>query len=148
MSYGLGFAYRFSDQWTVSADVYRTEWEDFVLTQADGQKISPVSGLKLEDSDVGAATQVRLGTEYLIIEPKYIVPLRAGVFYDPSPAEGSPDSYFGLSLGSGIGIGRYIFDIAYQYRFGNDVGSSILKDLNFSEDVREHKIYASLIIHF
>jgi long-subunit fatty acid transport protein len=148
MSYGLGLAYRFSDQWTVSADVYRTEWEDFILTQSDGQTLSPVSGLKASESDVDGATQVRLGTEYLVIKPKYLVPLRAGVFYDPAPAEGSPDSYFGFSLGSGVGIGRFIFDIAYQYRFGNDVGSSILRHLEFSEDIGEHTVYASLIVHF
>lgn len=148
MSYGLGLAYRFSDQLTVSADVYRTEWGDFLLTTADGRQISPVSGLDARISDIGPTTQVRLGTEYLIIKSKHIMPLRAGVFYDPAPAEGSPDSYFGFSLGSGIGIGPFIFDVAYQYRFGDNVGSSILKNLGFSEDVMEHTVYTSLIYHF
>ncbi|MFC1877622.1 OmpP1/FadL family transporter [Thermodesulfobacteriota bacterium] len=31
MSYGIGFSYRFSDKLTASADIYRTEWEDYVL---------------------------------------------------------------------------------------------------------------------
>ena len=53
-----------------------------------------------------------------------------------------------ISVGTGIGIGRFIFDIAYQYRFGKDVGKSILPDLNFSQDVDEHTVYASIIIHF
>lgn len=148
MSYGLGLAYRFSDKLTVSADIYRTQWGDFLLTGSDGSKISPVSGLKDFESDVGATNQVRLGTEYLIIRKNWIIPLRAGAFYDPAPAEGNPDSYFGFSLGSGLGVGRFIFDIAYQYRFGNDVGSSILKNRGFSEDLAEQTLYTSLIVHF
>jgi hypothetical protein len=89
-----------------------------------------------------------MGAEYLFIQPQYVIPLRGGVFYDPAPAERSPDHFYGFSVGSGIGIDRFIFDIAYQYRFGNDVGSSILQDLDFSEDVKEHTVYASIIIHF
>jgi len=92
--------------------------------------------------------QVRMGAEYLFITPNYVIPLRGGIFYDPAPAEGSPDDFYGLSLGSGIAKGRFIFDIAYQYRFGNDVGTSIMKNLNFSQDVDEHTIYSSVIIHF
>jgi len=79
-----------------------------------------------------------MGAEYLFIKEKYVIPLRGGIFYDPAPAEGSPDDYFGFSVGSGIAYKRFVFDIAYQYRFGNDVGTSILQNLNFSQDVEEH----------
>jgi len=119
-----------------------------VLEDSKGNKISPISGLPESKSDVGATHQIRLGTEYLFINPSYVIPLRGGVFYDPAPAEGSPDNYFGVSLGSGFAYGRYVFDVAYQYRFGNNVGKSILKELDFSQDIREHTVYASLIIHF
>jgi long-subunit fatty acid transport protein len=148
MSYGIGLAYRFSDQFTASLDIYRTEWDDFVLTDADGNETSPITGRPINESDIGPTHQVRMGAEYLLIKPTYVIPLRAGVFYDPAPASGSPDDYFGFSLGSGIAYGRFIFDIAYQYRFGNNVGSSILKNLNFSQDLDEHTIYSSVIIHF
>jgi hypothetical protein len=57
-------------------------------------------------------------------------------------------NYLGFSLGSGISVGRYIFDIAYQYRFGNDVGESILGHMEFSQDIYEHTVYLSLIVHF
>jgi hypothetical protein len=30
--------------------------------------------------------------------------LRSGLFYDPAPAEGSPDDYYGFSLGGGSPI--------------------------------------------
>jgi len=148
MSYGIGLAYRFSDNLTASFDIYRTEWDDFELKDSNGNKISPISGLPSNEADVDPTYQVRMGAEYLFIQSKYLIPLRGGVFYDPAPAEGSPDNYYGFSLGSGIGIGRFIFDIAYQFRFGNNVGSSILQNLDFSEDVREHTVYSSLIIHF
>jgi long-subunit fatty acid transport protein len=148
MSYGIGFAYRFSDELTVSADIYRTEWQHFVLKDSAGRKASPISGLPITESDVKPTHQVRIGAEYLLIKPKYIIPLRAGLFYDPAPAEGSPDDFFGFTLGSGIAYGRFIFDIAYQFRFGNDVGDSILQALDFSQDVKEHTLYASMIVHF
>ena len=148
MSYGIGIAYRFSDQFTLSADVYRTEWGNFILTDSKGNDTSPTTGQPISESDIGPTHQVRIGGEYLFIKPKHLIPLRGGVFYDPAPAEGSPDDYFGFSLGTGISYGRFIFDIAYQYRFGNNVGTSILKNLDFSQDVEEHTIYSSVIIHF
>jgi long-subunit fatty acid transport protein len=148
MSYGLGIAYRFSDKLTVAADVYRTHWQDFILEDSKGKKTSPVSGRPSDESDVDATTQIRLGAEYLFILPKYVIPLRGGVFYDPAPAEGGPDHFFGFTLGSGIGIGRFVFDVAYQARFGRDVGGSILANQDFSQDVDEHTVYTSLIVHF
>ncbi|MCK4575986.1 outer membrane protein transport protein, partial [candidate division WOR-3 bacterium] len=148
MSYGIGFAYRFSDEFTASIDIYRTEWDDYVLTDSNGNRTSPISGEYISDSDIDPTHQVRMGAEYLFIKPKYVIPLRGGIFYDPAPAEGSPDDFYGLSLGSGIAYKQFIFDIAYQYRFGNDVGTSIMKNLNFSQDVDEHTVYSSVIIHF
>jgi long-subunit fatty acid transport protein len=148
MSYGLGLAYRFSDRLTVSGDLYRTHWEDFIYEDYKGIKTSPISGKPEGSFDTANTTCVRLGGEYLIIGAKYVVPLRAGIFYDPAPAEGSPDNYYGFALGSGIAYGRFIFDVAYQFRFGNGVGSSQLQSLNFSQDVREHTLYTSMIVHF
>ena len=148
MSYGIGFAYRFSDEFTTSIDIYRTEWDDYVLTDSNGNRTSPISGESISDSDIDPTHQVRIGAEYLFIKPNYVIPLRGGIFYDPAPAEGSPDDFYGLTLGSGIAYRQFIFDIAYQYRFGSNVGTSIMKNLNFSQDVDEHTIYSSVIIHF
>jgi long-subunit fatty acid transport protein len=148
LSYGIGFAYRFSDAFTASLDVYRTEWDDFVLTDYQGNQISPITGQPIAESDINPTHQVRLGAEYLFITTKYVIPLRAGAFYDPAPADGSPDDFYGLSLGSGIAYGRFIFDLAYQYRFGKEVGAFMLKSFNFSQDVDEHTVYSSVIFHF
>jgi long-subunit fatty acid transport protein len=148
MSYGLGLAYRFSDRLTVSGDLYRTQWEDFIYEDDNGIKTSPINFKPEAKADISNTTCIRLGGEYLIIGTNFVVPLRAGIFYDPAPAEGSPDNYYGFALGSGIAYGRFIFDVAYQFRFGNGVGSSQLQSLNFSQDVREHILYTSMIVHF
>lgn len=148
MSYGIGIAYRFSDEFTVSADIYRTDWDDFVLTDSEGRKTSPISGLSTEASDIDPTYQVRLGAEYLFVRQKYAIPLRGGLFYDPAPAERNPDDYFGFTLGSGIIFNRFSFDVAYQYRFGRDVGGSILMKRYFSQDIDEHTLYSSVIFYF
>ncbi len=151
MSFGMGLAWRLSDRFTASIDIYRTEWSDFILTGEDGNEISPISGRSASRSDVEATHQVRIGAEYLIYDPtkpKLIFPLRGGLFYDPAPAEGSPDEYYGLSLGSGVAAGRFIFDAAYQFRFGKKVGGSLLESYDFSRDVTEHTLYSSIIVHF
>ena len=148
MSYGLGIAYRFTDSVSASFDIYRTEWDDFILTDENGNKTSAISGKPESESSVDATHQVRIGAEYLYIGNTVIVPVRGGVFYDPAPAEGSPDNFYGFSLGSGVVYKKIVFDMAYQYRFGNDVGQYVMENLDFSEDVKEHTIYASIIYHF
>jgi len=148
MSYGLGLAYRFSDKLTVAADLYRTEWGDFKIKTADGKKICPITGKPVQESSVKPTHQVRLGAEYLFIKNNFIIPVRGGIFYDPAPSDKKSDDYYGFSLGTGIGWGRFIFDIAYQYRFGKNVNSAIVRDMAFSQDVRSHTIYSSIILHF
>ena len=149
LSYGFGLAYRASDTLTFDLDVYRTDWSDFTITDSQGNKFSPIDGRPASKSHVEATTQVRLGGEYLfILEAKEIVvPVRAGVFYDPEPAEDGVKDFFGFSVGSGIVYKWFIFDVAYQFRWGNDVDTGNL--IATSEaDVYQHKILASVITHF
>lgn len=148
LSYGMGLAFRISDAFTTSLDIYRTEWGDYILTDADGNKISPITGEPADESNTEPTHQIRAGAEYLIIKDRYVIPLRGGIFYDPAPTDGAPDDIYGFSLGSGLAVGKLIFDVAYQYRFGNDVGAFVLEDLDFSQDLQEHTIYTSFIYHF
>ncbi|MCF8145714.1 MAG: outer membrane protein transport protein [Deltaproteobacteria bacterium] len=148
MSYGLGVAHRFSDAFTMAFDLYRTHWDDFVHTHQNGGKTSPISGKPIDQSDIDPTTWARLGAEYLFIRDSMVIPVRAGLFYDPAPAEGSSDKYYGCSVGSGIAYGPYVFDISYQFRFGNNVGKSSLEGVGFSQDVREHTFYFSMVYHF
>ena len=150
MSYGVGLAWRVSDSLTVSADFFKTHWEDLEIEDVDGEKRSPITNKSPTESGIDPTHQFRFGMEYLFIDPEvdYVIPLRCGVFYDPAPAVGSPDDYYGFSLGSGFGMGRVVFDMAYQFRYGNDVGESLVDGSDFSQDVEEHLLYSSLIIHF
>jgi len=149
MAYGIGLALRLSDQLTLDADIYQTRWSDYALTTADGTKMNPITGTLQSDSDIDDTVQVRLGCEYLLMAGyQYIVPLRAGVFYDPEPAEGSPDDFYGFSLGSGVAYKQFVFDMAYQYRFGRDVRAAIVGNEDSTQDVDQHTVYLSVIYHF
>ncbi len=149
MSYGIGAAYRYSDKITLSSEIYRTHWEDFIYTKQNGIKLSPITARSVEQSDIDTTIWYRVGGEYLIIGNKCVIPIRAGFFYDPAPASGSPDKYYGFSLGSGVAYKRWIFDIALTYRFGDDVGEELfqVENIDFSKDVNEYNLYASIIIH-
>lgn len=153
MSYGLGIAYRFSDFFRLSADIYRTEWDDYISRDSGGNEISPITGGPADETDIDPTYQVRLGAEYKFMNPasQYIIPVRGGVFYDPAPAQGSPDKYYGFTLGAGVTKReKFSFDMAFQYRFGNDVNSSLIHSgyEGFSQDVREFMVYSSVIFYF
>ena len=87
-------------------------------------------------------TSVRLGAEYLWIHPKVVVPLRAGVFYDPEPGEGGTDEFFGFSLGGGLAAGPFLADLAYTFRAGT------VQSQATETSVQQHTVLVSLIYHF
>ena len=148
MSYGLGLAFRISDSFTFDLDVFRTEWGDYILHDAAGNETNPITGKQKDESSIDPTTQIRFGGEYLFIGRSMAIPVRAGIFYDPEPAENSPDDFYGISLGSGIAYKKVVYDIAYQYRFGRDVRSTTVGNDDSSQDVDQHTIYMSLIYHF
>ena len=148
MSYGLGLAVRLTDALTLDLDVYRTQWSDYVLRDGQGNKFNPITGKSASESNIADTVQVRVGGEYLFILEKAVIPLRAGFFYDPEPAEGSPDDFWGFSIGSGIAYRKFVFDVAYVYRFGRDVRTVTVGNQDSSQDVDQHMIYMSFIYHF
>ena len=147
-SYGIGMAYRFTDAFTMDLDVYRTDWQDYIIKQADGREISPITGQDISISDTQPTHQVRIGGEYLFIKKNSVIPIRAGLFYDPEPTANSPDDFYGLSVGSGYAKGRVVFDAAYQFRWGNDVRAVRLGQEFVGQEVQQHTVYVSVIYHF
>jgi long-subunit fatty acid transport protein len=156
-SYGVGFAYRHSDNLSLSFDIYRTDWSEYSVTTARGVK-NPLSGKyivafdpSLTSSDMGGkphdTTQVRIGGEYLVIDEKMTIPIRVGVYYDPEPGQAKVDNLFGVSLGSGVAIRDIALDISYQYRWGNRVSGDV-QNSTFNSDISQHTIMTSLIYHF
>jgi long-subunit fatty acid transport protein len=148
LSYGLGVALRFSDRFTLSLDVYRTEWDHFKLEDGRGNRINAVTGKPSHESSSRETHQVRLGAEYLFILTKTVVPVRWGLFYDPEPSEKNPDDFWGFSVGTGISLGDMIFDCAYQFRYGDDAGGDVFNLPSTSADVTQHLFLASIIYHF
>jgi long-subunit fatty acid transport protein len=150
MSYGLGMAVRLSDILTISFDVYRTNWSRFFMEDKDNHDTSPITGAPRRHSHVHDTTQVRLGGEYLLLLEKTIIPLRAGLFYDPQPSQKHPDDFFGFSLGSGIMLKKHILlDWAYQMRYGHNVcGGSLGGIRDAKADIIQHKLMVSMIYHF
>jgi len=148
LAYGMGLAWRFSDAFTASIDVFHTQWSDFEL---EGSSIEdPVVVENGAPTGRGAGVlagrgddtnSVRVGCEYLWIGKQVTVPLRAGLFYDPEPTGGGTDDFWGGAVGSGIAHGQWIWDAAYQYRRGTQTGSAA------DSDVEEHLLLLSLILH-
>jgi long-subunit fatty acid transport protein len=150
MSSGIGFGYEFSEYLTLAADIYRTEWQDCVLTNHEGSTLSFISSQKASESTVSPTHQIRFGFEYLKFnkQERFIIPIRGGIFYEQSPAEGSPDDFFGGSIGTGFSKEPYVFDIAFQYRRSRDCGESKIIAEGFSQELQEFMVYSSFIYHF
>ena len=148
LSYGLGWSKRFSDVWTLGLDIYRIEWGDYILTDSQGNAYSPIDGRPRDQSDVSATTHIRVGTEYLFLLPekKSAIPLRAGLFYDPEPAETNALDFYGISLGTGLSRSRYSIDLAYQLRWarGIDTGNQIATS---EANVIQHTVLLSFIFY-
>jgi long-subunit fatty acid transport protein len=150
-SYGVGVAYKINDALTTSIDLYRTNWNEFEQVDQQGIVTSPISGSQTAP-DIQDSTQIRVGVEYRMISQaageNYIIPIRAGFFIDPIIADGSNDDGYGISVGSGIAFEHWVFDVAYQYRWADDLGSSTQQQLGLGFDIQEHQFYASSFYRF
>ncbi len=147
LSWGLGLAYRYNDHWTVDLDIYQTLWSEYVLCDAAGKEFNPITTKPISEGKLPDTTQIRLGTEYLYINGNSVIPLRAGVFYDPEPGARGVDDFFGFSVGSGYTYQNYSFDIAYQFRKGSNVTGDIPRD-GVSATIAQHTVLTSLIYRF
>lgn len=147
-SYGLGAALRYSDAFTVALDVFRTEWSYMYMQSENGIKTNPIDGLPMSQTRVKATQQVRLGSEYLFILPKIVIPVRAGIYYDPQPSPDGKENVYGISLGSGLAYKNLVFDLAYTFDWGNGLNGTATGVPNSQYKLRRHRLYSSLIVHF
>jgi len=157
----------------VSADYTRTSWSEstirnyFVLTSqrppfppesvVEFPEPLPYPTLTDEQSDT---EQLRLGIEYVVLRSRVRWPLRAGFFsdrqlfraYDPAlDANTSVPSLYGVSVGTGIIVGRILADFAYVYEWGSYLGAPPAAEVGepqpgpYGIDVRSHRLFFSLI---
>jgi long-subunit fatty acid transport protein len=148
VSYGAGVALGFLDNYLLfSLDVYRTHWDDYLMITSSG-RYSPINYKPEREANIKPTTQIRFGAEYLLFKKGRHIPLRSGIFYDPEPAEGGVDDFFGASIGTGIAGKDFAFDIAYQYRFGEKRGIEGMLGKRIGTKVKQHSIYSSIIFYF
>jgi long-subunit fatty acid transport protein len=148
VSYGAGAALGLLDNYLLlSLDIYRTHWEDYLMITPSG-RYSPINYKSEHEANIKPTTQIRLGAEYLLFKKGHPVPLRFGIFYDPEPAEGKVDDFFGLSIGTGIICKDCTFDIAYQYRFGKKRNAESMLGRSITVNVEQHSLYSSIIYYF
>ena len=149
LSYGLGWAMRIGDAVTIGADIYRTHWENYILTDEQGNEFSPIDGRPAAQSEIDPTTHVRVGGEYVILRPhrQAAIPIRAGLFYDPEPNQAGTQDYFGLAMGCGYTWPRSSIDLAYQLRWGPDVDTGNLIATSSAEQI-QHTLLASVIYYF
>ncbi len=153
LTVGVGAAYRFSDAFSVAADLSWTNWSSFVFRKEDGTEVNPINDdTRADDGKLDPVEDTwaaRLGAEYLFILKKTVIPVRAGVFLEQQPGVEKADDIYGASVGTGISIGNVIFDVAYQARFGADVLKGVFASVEGTDaDTVEHLAFASLIVHF
>jgi len=147
-AYGIGLAIKPSARRIIDLDIYRIEWDDYVLCDASGNKIDPITRDPKAESSLKATHHVRLGCEYVFLCKKFTLSPRLGLFYDPEPARNNPDDFYGFGLGAGITFGPLAVDWAYQYRFGKNVEGDSIKGEMSSADVKQHLFYNSIIYYF
>ena len=110
---------------------------------------NPLTGKSTGAGELDDTWTVRLGAEYLIKLEQYLLALTCGVGYDPAPAVDGVDDFYTVSMGAGIQFAeRFNVDLAYEFRFGNEAYADTRRDISATQDVRQHRLMASMIVYF
>ncbi|MEN8254780.1 MAG: outer membrane protein transport protein [Verrucomicrobiota bacterium] len=150
--WSVGTLWRWSDRLYTSMDASRTHWSDYSYKAEGEERINPLNGEPHAFSALEDCWSVRLGGEYLFVLSQTEIPLRGGIFWEQRPTTGSPDEYWGFSLGSGISLGKdpgkAVLDVAYIFERGENVMGSLLPEQTVHSDANEHQLFVSGIWHF
>lgn len=147
-SAGVGLAWRPNDALTVSADVFWTDWSDYSFTE-NGSETNPITGQSHSNGKLKDTVSLRFGCEHIFnieSESQILFPVRFGLAYEPRPSVGGTDDFYAISFGGGIQKGNIAFDLAYEYRWGNEARYVLHNSIPDSkEDIEFHRFMASLI---
>ncbi|QHI69066.1 porin family protein [Tichowtungia aerotolerans] len=150
--WAVGALWRWNDRFYSSLDASRTYWSDYSYKAEGEERINPLNGESYSSSNSDDCWSLRFGSEYLCVLSWTEIPLRGGLFWEQRPATGSPDEYWGVTLGSGISLGkepgRLILDVAYSFECANDVMGSLIPGQGMTSDVSKHQLFVSAIWHF
>ncbi len=153
LQWTLGSVWRWDPRFYTTVDVSQTWWSDFAFQAAGEPKLNPLDGSPYGQNPIDDCWAVRTGAEYLWVLRATEIPLRAGASWEQRPAIGTPDQYWGVSLGSGISLGKepgkVILDVAYSYIWSEDaLGSLVPGQTGIATDVARHEVFVSCIRHF
>ncbi|MFZ4394355.1 MAG: outer membrane protein transport protein [Kiritimatiellia bacterium] len=154
LSWSVGGAWRWSDQFTTSLDISQTLWSQYYFKSKGDGKINPLDGSPYGDHTVRDCWSARVGGEYLWLLQHTEIPLRAGFSWEQRPAIGQPDQYWGVSLGTGISLGsepgKVILDVAYSCTWGQNVMATLVpgQEKTMGTDVLRQEVFVSCIVHF
>ena len=147
-----GALWKWTPEFYTALDIGQTLWSDFSFKAEGSERINPLNGQALNGNRLDDTWAVRLGSEYLIVRPTTLIPIRGGVAWEQRPAIGRPDDFYIFSLGSGFSIGQgpgqIIIDFAYFLTYGSDIHGISLDGTDISSDVIEHQGFVSCIKHF
>ena len=145
---GAGISWRPKDTLIVSSDVTWTDWSDFTFKEKN-KKTNPISSRPVNEGKLDDTVTIRAGCEVLLIRDNHIIPFRFGFGYDPAPAIDNVDDFYTVNMGTGIQFLEHLnLDIAYEFRWGNNVNSDTFQGFDASEDIRQHRVLASMIYYF
>ena len=144
---GAGAAWQPRQDLTLAADATWTQWSRYRLHER-GRDTNPLTGELVSTDELDDTFTLRVGAECLFIFRDLRVPLSCGLGYDPSPAVGDVDDFYTVSLGTGLQLGAWNLDLAYEFRWGNEVHGDTLRGLGATQDVKRHRVLASLIVYF
>jgi long-subunit fatty acid transport protein len=160
---GIGYAYRPTDQWLITADLSHTLWST-TRYMSDSTKLN---GQSFFDFDKGTrtpnATNLNLGTEFLHITANgTVIPFRVGLNREPQPVvdavTGLQRIMYHASVGSGWKKGPVGLDVAYQYGWSSRRVSQALEVDQIlahagttsvgTERIREQRLDLTAILQF
>ncbi|MBN2090703.1 outer membrane protein transport protein [candidate division KSB1 bacterium] len=158
-SIGFGVSYRPLRLLTVSSDFTNSNWSDSKLKAIKKNYLDGTEQIILEEPFPGNklsgnkrkqnnTKQFRIGAEYIFLIKKYLVPVRTGFFTNtPYITDGNDKSitYLGFTTGLGVGIGNFLFDMAFVYQNGN---SFYRKSSTGEREFTSNQFYFSAIYRF
>lgn len=142
---GGGVAWRMNDHMTISCDVHWMQWSEYSYEEG-ADEVNPINGQPIGTNESDDTVTCRLGFEYVLIGQTWLLPLRCGAAYEEVPAINEVDRHYVGSLGAGLQVGRYMFDIAYEARYGEDLVATGTSP--HTTDMVRHRVLASLIVYF
>lgn len=171
-SLGFGVSWRPRSALTFSADFTTTNWSEARIRDYFTIRATPQPPLDQPPAPTVYASlpypyvylsaqndteEIRVGAEYVLIRGRLRIPLRAGYFNDKQINNASldtPPRFNGFTVGTGIILGKVLFDVAYLYESGKFFealetvgadGQPVTVQEAVRNRVRNQRVFASFI---